>query len=81
MSHQDSLVDLRLSEPAGLLSGEEHLDGHLLSSPATEPHLAVPTFADLSYHLDLLGDGSLDLKDRRVEKTEVRIKVDPKLFR
>lgn len=61
MSHQDGLIDLRLSEPAGFLSGEEYFDGHLLSPPAAQPHLAVPTFPDLTDHLDLLGDGPLHL--------------------
>lgn len=59
VSHQDSLVDLRLSEPAGFLSGEEDFDGDLLSPPASEPHLAVATLPDLTDHLDLLGDGPL----------------------
>ena len=69
VSHQDGLVDLRLSEPAGFLSGEEDFDGHLLSSPAAQPHLAVPTFADLTHHLDLLGDRPLHLRDEG--RTEV----------
>lgn len=70
MSHQDRLVDLRLSEPAGLLSGEEHFDGHFLSPPATQPHLAVPAFTDLTHHLDLLGDGPLHLKENGREERE-----------
>lgn len=61
--HEDSLVNLSLSEPAGLLPGEEHLDGHLLSPPAAQPHLAVAPLADLAYHLDLLGNGTLHLQD------------------
>lgn len=61
VSHQDRLVDLRLSEPAGLLSGEEDFDGHLLAPPASQPHLAVPSLPDLTHHLDLLGDGPLHL--------------------
>ena len=63
MSHQHRLVDLRLSEPAGLLAGEEHFDGHLLSPPAAQPHLTVAALSDLTHHLDLLGDGPLDLKE------------------
>lgn len=70
MSHQHRLVDLRLSEPAGLLSGEEHLDGHLLPPPAAQPHLAVPPLPDLTHHLDLLSDGPLNLS-RRDRKTFV----------
>ena len=70
MSHQDGLVDLRLSEPAGFLSGEEDFDSYLLSPPAAEPHLAVPTFPDLTDHLDLLGDGPLHLGGR--ERTKER---------
>lgn len=62
VSHQDRLVDLCLSEPAGLLTGEEHLDGYFLPSPAAQPHLAVPPLPDLTHHLDLLGDGSLNLR-------------------
>lgn len=61
VSHQDRLVDLRLSEPAAFLPGEEDLDSHLLSPPAAEPHLAVPPLTDLTHHLDLLGDGPLHL--------------------
>lgn len=63
VSHQDCLIDLRLTEPAGLLAGEENFDGHLLASPAAQPHLAVATFSDLTNHLDLLGDGPLHLKE------------------
>lgn len=66
VSHQDRLVDLGLPEPAGLLAGEEHFDGHLLSSPAAEPHLPVASLPDLTNHLDLLGDGPLDLKEADV---------------
>lgn len=71
MSHQDCLVNLRLSEPAGLFSREEHLHSYLLSSPAAKPHLAVPPFTDLTHHLDLLGDGSLHLigRNRNAETT------------
>lgn len=65
VSHQDRLVDLRLSEPAGLFSREEHLDGDLLASPAAQPHLAVTPLPNLTYHLNLLGDGSLHLRVRR----------------
>lgn len=65
VSHQDRLVDLRLSVPAGFLSGEEDFDGHFLSPPAAQPHLAVPTFPDLTHHLDLLGDGPLYLQEAR----------------
>jgi len=61
VSHQDRLVDLSLPEPAGFLSGEEDFDGHLLSPPAAQPHLAVPPLSDLTHHLDLLGDGPLHL--------------------
>lgn len=65
MSHQHCLVNLGLSEPAGLLSGEEDFDGHLLSPPAAQPHFAIAPFADLTHHLDLLGDGSLHLQEGR----------------
>ena len=61
MPHENRLVDLRLSEPAGLLAGEEDFDGHLLPPPAAEPHLAVAALPDLTHHLDLLSDGALDL--------------------
>lgn len=63
VSHQDRLIDLSLTEPAGLLAGEEDFDGHLLASPAAQPHLAIATFPNLTNHLDLLGDGPLHLKD------------------
>lgn len=65
VSHQDRLVNLRLSEPAGLFSGEEHLDSDLLASPAAQPHLAVTALTNLTHHLNLLGDGSLHLRGRR----------------
>lgn len=70
MSHQEGLVDLRLSEPALLLGGEEDLDGHPLPPPLAHPHLAVAALADLLHHLDLLGDGSLHLRreNRNVQK-------------
>ncbi len=76
VSHQDGLVDLRLSEPAGFLSGEEDFDGHLLSPPAAQPHLAVAPFTDLTHHLDLLGDGPLHLSGReRKTNSEEREEV------
>ena len=61
MSHENRLVDLGLSEPAGLLSGEEDLDGHLLPTPAAQPHLPVAALANQTHRLDLLGYGALDL--------------------
>ena len=54
------LVYFCLPEPGGLLSGEEHLDGHLLSPPLGCPDLPVAPGPDLGRHLDLLGDCSLD---------------------
>lgn len=63
--HQDRLVDLRLPEPAGFLSGEEDFNGDLLSPPAAQPHLAVPPLSYLTYHLDLLGDGPLHLRTQK----------------
>lgn len=64
VSHQEGLVDLRLSEPALLLCGEEDLDGNPLPPPLAHPHLPVSALADLLDHLDLLGDGSLHLQKR-----------------
>lgn len=65
VSHQEGLVDLRLSEPALLLRGEEDLDGHPLPPPLAHPHLPVSALADLLDHLDLLGDGSLHLQKQQ----------------
>lgn len=62
VSHQEGLVDFRLSEPALLLRGEEDLDGHPLAPPLAHPHLPIPALPDLLDHLDLLGDGSLHLQ-------------------
>lgn len=64
MPHEDSLVNLSLSKPAGLLGGEEHLDGHPLASPAAHPHLPVASLSDLLHHLYLLSDGALHLQSR-----------------
>lgn len=64
MPHEDGLVNLCLSEPAGLLSGEEHLDSHPLTSPAAHPHLPVASLSDLFHHLDLLSYGALHLQSR-----------------
>lgn len=64
--HQHRLVDLGLPEPAGFLPGEEHLDRHLLSSPAAQPHLAVAALPDLTHHVDLLGDRPLHLEEQQV---------------
>lgn len=69
MPHEDGLVNLSLSEPAGLLSGEEHLDGHLLASPAAHPHLPIASLPDLLYHLDLLSYGALHLQSREQDES------------
>ena len=65
MPHEEGLVDLGLPEPALLLGGEEHLDGHPLAAPPAHPHLPVAPLPHLLHHLDLLGDGALHLCDRR----------------
>lgn len=59
VAHKGRLVNLRFSEPAGLLGGEEHFGRHVLSPPLGQPHLAVAAFADGLDHLQLLGDGAL----------------------
>lgn len=64
MSHQNSLVNLSLSEPTGLLSGEENFNGNILCPPSAHPHLSIPPLAYLLHHLDLLGYRSLHLKRR-----------------
>ena len=61
VSHEDSLVNLSLSEPAGLFGGEEDFDGHPLSSPLAHPHLSVAALSNLLNHLNLLGYGALHL--------------------
>lgn len=68
MSHQDGLVDLSLSEPTGLLSGEENFHSHFFSPPPAHPHLSIPSLAYLLHHLNLLGYRSLHL--RRSKKWE-----------
>ena len=65
MAEQHSLVELRLAEPALLLSGEEDLDGHILPAPLALPNLAVATFADAAHQVDLLGDSPLNLQRER----------------
>lgn len=65
VSHQDGLVDLRLSGPTGLIGGEENFNGHLLSPPPAHPHLSIPPLPYLLHHLDLLGYRSLHLKAKR----------------
>lgn len=61
MSHQEGLIDFRLSEPTLFLGGEEDFDCHPLSSPLAHPDLSVSPFSNLLDHLYLLGDGSLHL--------------------
>ena len=46
MPHEHGLVDLCLSEPAGLLCGEEHLDSDPLSPPPGQPDLSIPALAN-----------------------------------
>lgn len=71
MSHQDSLVDLSLSEPTGLLSGEENFHSHFFSPPLAHPHLSIPPLAYLLHHLNLLGYCSLHLRrSKRWEKVK-----------
>ena len=53
MPHEHGLVDLRLSEPAGLLCCEEHLDSDPLPPPPSEPHLSIPALAHTA-HLRLV---------------------------
>lgn len=64
VSHQDGLVDLRLSGPTGFIGGEENFDGHLLSPPPAHPHLSVAPLPDLLHHLDLLGYRPLHLRPK-----------------
>ena len=59
MTHEDSLVDLRLPEPRGLVDGVKHLDGDVVSAPLGEPHLSVAALPDRPLHLHLLRDGPL----------------------
>lgn len=65
--HQHGLVDLCLSEPAGLLGGEEHLHSYLLATPPSHPHLPVATFSDLFHHLNLLSDSPLNLLNPKTQ--------------
>lgn len=61
MSHKHSLVDLSLSEPAGLFSCAKHFHCHLLAPPPGQPHLATAAFPDQTYGLDLFRNGTLHL--------------------
>lgn len=61
MSHKYGLVDFSFSEPAGLLTSEEHLHCHLLPPPAAQPHLTIPAFPYQTHCLDLLCNGALHL--------------------
>lgn len=61
MSHKHSLVDLGLSEPAGLFSSAKHFHCHLLAPPAGQPHLTTAAFPDQAHCLDLLRNGALHL--------------------
>ncbi len=61
MPHEHRLVNLSLSEPASLFTGKEHFHCNLFSSPATKPHFSIPPLPDLTYHLNLFGNGALDL--------------------
>lgn len=63
--HQHRLVDFCLSEPAGLLGGEEHFHGHLLATPLSHPDFPVATFPNLFHHLNLLSYSPLDLLNPR----------------
>ena len=65
MSEQNGLVELRFTEPAGLLGGEEDLDGDVLSAPFAFPYLAVPTFTNAFCQVDLLGYSSLNLNNNK----------------
>ncbi len=62
MSHEDSLIYLCLSEPAGLLCGEKDFHSHFLSPPSPHPHLSITALPDLCYHLDLLRYSALHLQ-------------------
>ena len=73
--HQHCLVDLGLAEPAGLLCGEEHFDGHLLPAPLAHPHLAIAALTNLLHHLDLLGDGALHLVGEGVKEVGMSVCV------
>lgn len=61
MSHKHGLVDLCLSEPAGLFTSAEHFHRHLLPPPAGQPHLTTAAFPNQTHRLDLLGNGTLHL--------------------
>lgn len=61
MSHKHSLVDLSLSEPAGLFSSAKHFHCHLLTPPSGQPHLTTVAFPDQTHGLDLFCNGTLHL--------------------
>ncbi len=61
MPHEHRLVNLSLSEPASLFTGKEHFHCNLFSSPATKPHFSIAPLPDLTYHLNLFGNGALYL--------------------
>lgn len=62
VSHQESLIDFSLSEPALFFCGEENFNSHSLAPPPAHPDLPVSPFSDLFHHLDLLGNGPLHLE-------------------
>lgn len=65
MPHEKGLINFCLPEPALLLCGEEDFDSHSLPPPFSHPHLSVSPFSDLLDHLNLLGDGALNLFKRK----------------
>ena len=45
MPEHDRLVELGFAEPRPFLARRKNLNGHVLPSPTTAPHLAVAAFA------------------------------------
>lgn len=81
MSHQHSLVDFGLPEPAGLLASEKHLYCHFLSSPAAKPHLAIAPLSYLTHHLDLFSYSALHLEKKKTQTQAIEQTIRAHTFK
>lgn len=79
MPHQEGLIDLCLSEPAFLLSGEEDFHSYFLFPPFSHPDFSISPFPDLFNHLNLPGNGALNLVRTFGKKVYSLLKVKGKV--